>query len=539
MNSQLPEIPEAEQTPLVQALLRENQELRERIEALEEEINRLKGLKGKPKVKPSRMDAESGQKEGEAASSAARKPGPKRSKTGQLRIHSEQGIAPQGLPPNAKENGWRFKGYDDYVVQDLKIEARTTRYRLETWTGPEGEFLKGQLPANIQGHYGAQLRSYVLYQYHHQRVTQPLLLEHLRELEIDISAGQLNHLLTEEQEIFHTEKDALLEAGLSVSTHIQTDDTGARHDGKNGYCTFVGNELFSWFKSTESKSRENFLELLRAGRTDYVLNAGALEYMAQHKLPACKLKLLEACAERSRSKGKSFADKQEWDAYLRQVGITGPRHIRIATEGALTGSLLAHGFPATMGIVSDDAGQFNVFRHALCWIHAERNINKLVPLNPTQAKHIAWTRCQIWELYADLKAYKSGASLQTPAFQEEIRERFDELCRTRTDYQTLNEHLKRLARSKEELLRVLDDPSLPLHNNLSESDIREYVSRRKTSGSTRSDNGRRCRDTFTSLKKTCRKLGISFWQYLCDRLALVNVIPSLADAVRAAAARGE
>lgn len=200
--------------------------------------------------------------------------------------------------------------------------------------------------------------------------------------------------------------------------------------------------MFSWFKSTQSKSRENFLELLRAGRKDYVLNAGALDYMTQHKLPTCKLRLLE--------EGKSFAGKQEWGTYLQQIGICGPRHIQIATEGALTGSLLAHGFRVTMGIVSDDAGQFNVFRHALCWIHAERNINKLVPLNPTHAKHIDWVRSQIWDLYADLKVYKTDASLQTPVLQAEIRERFDELCRTRTQYQTLNENLKRLARNKDE-----------------------------------------------------------------------------------------
>jgi len=85
-----------------------------------------------------------------------------------------------------------------------------------------------------------------------------------------------------------------------------------------------------------------------------------------------------------------------------------------------------------MGIVSNDAGQFNVFRHALCWIHAERNIHKRVPLNATHAKHIDWVRCQIWDLYADLKAYKTDLSLQTAEFQEEIRARFDELCRTRT-----------------------------------------------------------------------------------------------------------
>jgi len=61
-----------------------------------------------------------------------------------------------------------------------------------------------------------------------------LLLEHLHDLEIALSAGQLNHLLSEEQNLFHPEKDALLEAGLRVSTHIQSDDTDARHDGKNG-----------------------------------------------------------------------------------------------------------------------------------------------------------------------------------------------------------------------------------------------------------------------------------------------------------------
>ena len=114
-----------------------------------------------------------------------------------------------------------------------------------------------------------------------------------------------------------------------------------------------------------------------------------------------------------------------------------------------------------------------MFRHALCWIHVERTINKLVPLNPTHAKHIDWVRCQIWDLYADLKAYKTEEALRTPQFREEIRGRFEELCRTRTEYQTLNGHLKRLARNQEELFRALDDPALPLHNNLSENDIRD------------------------------------------------------------------
>jgi hypothetical protein len=75
-----------------------------------------------------------------------------------------------------------------------------------------------------------------------------------------------------------------------------------------------------------------------------------------------------------------------------------------------------------------------------------------------------------------------------------------------------------MGRNKRELLLVLERPDLPLHNNLSEGDIREYVKRRKISGGTRSEDGRRCRDTFASLKKTCRKLGVSFWSFLTDRV---------------------
>jgi len=93
----------------------------------------------------------------------------------------------------------------------------------------------------------------------------------------------------------------------------------------------------------------------------------------------------------------------------------------------------------------------------------------------------------------------------------------------------MNLALKRLHQNKKELLLVLKHPEIPLHNNLSESDIREYVKKRKISGSTRSTAGRRARDTFTSLKKTCRKLGISFWQYLLDRNRRSGTIPKLSQ----------
>ena len=131
----------------------------------------------------------------------------------------------------------------------------------------------------------------LFYQYYHQHVTQPLILDYLQEVGVEISVGQVNRILTEGQGAFHAEKDAILRAGLAVSRYVNVDDTTARHQGKNGYCTHSGNEFFAWFASTASKSRRNFLHLLRAGHTDYVLNDVAREYMARQQLPKPQLQL--------------------------------------------------------------------------------------------------------------------------------------------------------------------------------------------------------------------------------------------------------
>jgi len=187
------------------------------------------------------------------------------------------------------------------------------------------------------------------------------------------------------------------------------------------------------------------------------------------------------------------------------------------------------------GSVSDDAGQFDVLRHALCWIHAERIFVKLVGFNEAQRAALAAVRSEIWELYAALKAYQRAPSAEHKA---RIDARFDELCATQTCFASLNRALRRMHRNKAELLLALERPDIPLHNNLSERDIRDYVKKRKISGSTRSDEGRRCRDTFASLKKTCRKHGISFWAYLNDRVCGGAQIPPLDEWIHKRASPG-
>ena len=174
-----------------------------------------------------------------------------------------------------------------------------------------------------------------------------------------------------------------------------------------------------------------------------------------------------------------------------------------------------------------------MLRHGLCWIHAERLIHTLLPLNEDHREDIAKVRGELWKLYADLKKYKRRPNKKARSV---LTQRFNALFTHKTRYQTLNQLLRRLHNNKAELLLVLERPEIPLHTNDSERDIRDYVKKRKVSGGTRSDIGRQCRDTFISLKKTCRKLGLSFWDYLNDRIAQANRIPFLPAIIQTRAA---
>ena len=366
-------------------------------------------------------------------------------------------------------------------------------------------------------HFGPTLVAFILYQYYGCHVTQPLIAEQLKELGIEISTGQISNIITNNKERFHKEKDQILATGLKISGHINVDDTGARHNGVNGYCTHIGNDLFAWFKSTESKSRINFLKLLQGQHNDYIINDAAIEYMNQQSLPGYQLKKFS---------NRVFASGRKWRSFLFQNDIRKKHHKRIVTEAALIGSLIDHGWNPDLAIVSDDAGQFNVLLHALCWVHSERAIEVLVGYTDRQRKLIESVKNDIWRLYRQLKKYRHDPDKNTRA---DLEKNFDAVFGQKTGYASLDNALKRIGQNKSELLLVLDRPDIPLHNNLSERDIREYVKRRKISDSTRSENGRLCRDSFTSLKKTCRKLGISFWHYLLDRVEDKRQIAPLAD----------
>src|SRR3954463_302176 len=256
---------------------------------------------------------------------------------------------------SSRSTGSRFKGYEDFIVQDLVLRPHVVRIRRERWLTPDGHSRRCRLglPAPLGLNCAASCCCNTI------RARSPCRAWWAN------SGGSASRppSARSAQRGGPFVEDAVLRAGLETAPWISLDDTGARH--RHRYCTQIGNDHFAAF--TASKSRLNFLEVLRAGYADYVINAEA--YMRQRALAGPVIKALAGHPDRH------FADEAAWRDHLRRLGITdlegNPDPVRIATEGAPWGGIPGL-LPAT---VSDDAGQFAL--EALCWVHAERLIHKL------------------------------------------------------------------------------------------------------------------------------------------------------------------
>ena len=492
-------------------------------QAVKDELARLKHLPPRPPIKPSGMDKATNAKGPEAVGAKGGRSTQRRgSQLDKLTIGATV-VAAAKAPP-----GSRHKGYEDIVVQDLSLKPTVTRYRRERWETPDGRMILAKLDRGIVGGYGPNLNRLVLALHFAGQMTCERIVALLNGMGVVISKRQVVRLLTVKLETFRVEDAAVLKAGLS-GAYVTVDDTGARHAGKSGYTTQIGSSNFTAFRTGPSKSRLAFLSRLCGGTSLYVINDAAIDYMKGRDLSQIVIDKFTA------HEARIFASAGDWERHLQALALGEmkvlPDPVLIANEAALWGAIHHQGLLQDTVVVSDDAGQFRVGVHALCWVHAERLVHKLIPANDKQRNAVEVAKRMIWWFYRCLKDYKLAPNLEQAQI---LRARFDRIFkRARTGYATLDGLLKRLHRHKDELLRVLERPKIPLNTNASENDIRAFVTKRKISGGTVSEKGRDARDVMLGLAKTCMKLKLSFYDFIGDRLGIPGPkIPDLATLVR-------
>jgi hypothetical protein len=492
-------------------------------QAVKDELARLKHLPPRPPIKPSGMDKATDTKGPEAVGAKGGRSTQRRgSQLDKLTIGATVAVTAKAPP------GSRHKGYEDIVVQDLSLKPTVTRYRRERWETPDGQMILAELDRGIVGGYGPNLNRLVLALHFAGQMTCERIVALLNGMGVVISKRQVVRLLTVKLETFRAEDAAVLKAGLS-GAYVTVDDTGARHAGKSGYTTQIGSSNFTAFRTGPSKSRLAFLSRLCGGTSLYVINDAALDYMKGRDLSQIVIDKFTA------HEARIFASAGDWERHLQALALSEmkvlPDPVLIANEAALWGAIHHQGLLQDTVVVSDDAGQFRIGVHALCWVHAERLVHKLIPANDKQRNAVEVAKRMIWWFYRCLKDYKLAPNLEQAQI---LRARFDRIFkRARTGYATLDSLLKRLHRHKDELLRVLQRPEIPLNTNASENDIRAFVTKRKISGGTVSEKGRDARDVMLGLAKTCMKLKLSFYDFIGDRLGIPGPkIPDLATLVR-------
>lgn len=520
---------------LVERLSAENAALREENQNLKDQINRLKGEQGKPDVKPGKK------KDGDISSEKERrsrnkpkqgkKRGPKRDK---IEIHQTKvcPVDPATLPPDVE-----FKGYESVVVQDLQVVADNIEFKKEVYYSPsQNKTYMAGLPDGYIGEYGPGIRSMVISLKYICGMSEPKILEFLREHNVIISAATISRMLTEEKDlaVFHQEKTDLFRAGLEVGPYQQIDDTAARVNGENWYTQIVCNELYAAFFTTQRKDRLTILDVLRQFESrQFVFNDEAVGLLEAMRVPQyVRQKLVE-------ERRDVRLTEPEIDSLLAAI-LPDPEknklhRIRIKEATAIAAYHQETGIPVVEILFSDDAPQFKLLTKelGLCWIHDGRHYKKLRPVVPYHAQMLASFRERYWDFYAELLTFKEHPSAEEAAG---LSEEFDQLFTTETGYEDLDERIAKTRAKKGMLLLVLRHPEVPLHNNAAELEARVVVRRRDVCLHTRSENGTKACDTMTTIVRTSQKLGLSAFEYIRDRVSRCFRFPSLADLIRTQAA---
>lgn len=483
-------------TNLLQAQAEQITQLKGIVQELRDEIAHLKNTPKRPKFRPPGSKTTSGKNKNESPSNRE-SPNNERGVPLIQKTKEEIVVKPTDVP-----NGSRFKGYSTYLIQELTLIPKDVIYKLEVWQAPDGSIIRAQLPPEMEGsHFGADLRT-LIHGLYASGMTQPALFEFIRNVGIEISEGQIHNILMKEAQGYEKQSEAILTAGLQEAPYIRVDDTGAKHCYQNGYCTHIGGQYFAYYKTTSSKSRLNFLNLLSQGKEGYVINNAFIWHLFERGVEDDILNAFETC------KGRKYSAKKGLIRLLNAMGINEKKLRQTCLEAGLIGFVQETLKPGQV-LISDRAGQFAILDHADCWVHMERPLRKLVASTPEIELEISQVREAIWTIYEQVKT----ASISQKG-KEAVMEAYDALVGRQVVSPGVRGVLTAFKENRKGMLKALEHPGLPLHNNASERDIRGMVKFRNVSGSTKSEEGRTFRDGLVTLKQTCYRLGVNFWSYL-------------------------
>ena len=447
-----------------------------------------------------------------------------------LTIHDtiECPVDPDTLPPDA------VRIQDEVVVvQDIEIKPKNTQFQRHVYySASQQEYYRGPLPADCNhGDFSVGLRALIVSLKYCGNMSEPKIGEFLENFDVQVSAGSLSNILTKSAELFEQEYDDLLIAGLSSTAYQQTDDTSARVKGEFWNTHILCNPFYTFYSTRPGKDRLTVLKVLQ--NTD--------ELRFRFGEATCQLLQDEFSLPKKWSDEiTALGDVEASETTLKLLldGWFGQRNQQVRTAIEQAAAIVFYrqqsSIPVVRTLVCDDAGQFKLLtdKLSLCWIHAGRHYEKLSPIVDRHAKFLDAFRDRYWAYYASFQDYRAGP---TQELAEKFRLEFDELFSTRTGYAALDDRIAKTAAKKDELLTVLSVPEVPLHNNDSELGARVSARRRDVSLHSRSERGARAMDIFTTLVQTSKKLGISAFAYLRDRLSGALEMPSLAQSIRIAA----
>lgn len=509
---------------IVEELKRENDTLRKDVQQLRDEVNRLKGEQGKPKIKRGK-GAGGSDHSSEKERRQPKKRG-RRRKVKRIKIDREEKleVARSQLPEDAE-----FKGYEAVTIQDLIIKTDNVRFLKEKYYSPSlYKTYLASLPAGYKGEFGPGIRSLVITLYYAAEMTEPKIVEFLENMGIVISTGQVSNLLIKNQDNWHAEKEVVYLTGLQSTIWQHVDDTATRVNGENQHCHIVCNPLYSAYFTRPRKDRLTVIDVL-ANRfaTQFLLNEQTVEWLQTFGTPQW------AQAAIARWPQDTVLTCPELAALVQtELGrLNEQQQARVFEAAALTAYHSQTVTPIVPVLLSDDAPQFRFIsaEHALCWVHEGRHYKKLMPVVDYHRQLTDDFLKQFWDFYHQLQDYRSQPTKQQAAVLDQA---FDDLFSTVTGYNQLDKRIAKTKAKKDRLLKVLKYPEIPLHNNPAELSARRRVRKRDISFGPRTLDGRQAWDTFMTLVATAKKLGVSFYDYVFDRIAEVYAMPSLAELIQ-------